>query len=434
MITKYVLPLFALALLGFAVQQVLQSRQPVPTPQLLMQPPRAPYQNRLAGSGIVEPIFENISIGSATAGIVTAVDVQVGQKVKKGDPLFRLDDRQLQAELKVRQSAVVAADADLKRLKEEPRKEQLPVYEASVREMEASLADMNDQLKRTSDLYAKRVAQEEQLIRMQKQQQQAASRLAKANAEFALLKAGAWDADISVAQAAVDRAQVQVEQTKTEIERLTVKALTDGEVLQVNVRPGEYVGMQPGQANIVLGDVNELHVRVDIDEHDIPRFVPGTKAQASLRGRSTETFPMSFVRVEPFVVPKKSLTGQNTERVDTRVLQVIYAVDPTDKKLYVGQQVDVFIMADASKPETFALPDARTPPAGATTAPTGATTLPVGATTAPTTSTLPASETVPAASAIPAPASDPSNGLLPPSASEPSAETPQDSALPEKSK
>ena len=54
------------------------------------------------------------------------------------------------------------------------------------------------------------------------------------------------------------------------------------------------------------------------------------------------------MRIEPYVIPKKSLTGDNTERVDTRVLQVIYAVDGGDKRLFVGQQVDVFV--DASAP------------------------------------------------------------------------------------
>ena len=54
---------------------------------------------------------------------------------------------------------------------------------------------------------------------------------------------------------------------------------------------------------------------------------------------------MSFVRFEPFVLPKKSLTGDSTERVDTRVLQVIYRVDSDALALFVGQQMDVFIEA-----------------------------------------------------------------------------------------
>lgn len=58
------------------------------------------------------------------------------------------------------------------------------------------------------------------------------------------------------------------------------------------------------------------------------------------------TTPLEFVRFEPFVVPKRSLTGDSTERVDTRVLQVIYRVERDDIPLFVGQQLDVFIEAE----------------------------------------------------------------------------------------
>jgi HlyD family secretion protein len=165
----------------------------------------------------------------------------------------------------------------------------------------------------------------------------------QARAELALLKAGAWQADKEVSRAAVALAESQVEQTKTEIDRATVRAPIDGQVLQVNVRPGEYVGAQPGQTLMMLGDLTRHHVRADIDEHDIPRFQPGAPARAFLRGHAEHELKLVFVRVEPYVSPKKSLTGDNTERVDTRVLQVIYAVETTDRPVYIGQQLDVFI-------------------------------------------------------------------------------------------
>ena len=114
--------------------------------------------------------------------------------------------------------------------------------------------------------------------------------------------------------------------------------------MQVNVRPGEFVGAPPSQALMVLGHSAKLHVRVDVDEHDIPRFRKDTPAVASPRGSPDVKYPLKFVRVEPFVVPKKSLTGDTTERMDTRVLQVIYALDSTGRPpVYVGQQTDVFI-------------------------------------------------------------------------------------------
>ena len=85
-----------------------------------------------------------------------------------------------------------------------------------------------------------------------------------------------------------------------------------------------------------------------------PPDINNSPARATLKGQPKEWFPLKFVRIEPYVIPKKSLTGDNTERVDTRVLQVIYAVDAADKRLFVGQQVDVFI--DASAPEIASKP------------------------------------------------------------------------------
>ena len=94
-------------------------------------------------------------------------------------------------------------------------------------------------------------------------------------------------------------------------------------------------------------------MRVDIDEFEIDRFDPAFAARAVPRGSAGTEYTLAFVRVEPFVVPKKSLTGDNSERVDTRVLQVIYDCAPerdgppgSGKRLFVGQQVDVFIEAD----------------------------------------------------------------------------------------
>jgi hypothetical protein len=115
-----------------------------------------------------------------------------------------------------------------------------------------------------------------------------------------------------------------------------IRALVDGEVLQVNVRPGEFVGAPPSQALVVLGNVTQLHVRVDVDEYDIPRFIADAPARATLKGQPNDSFPLRFVRIEPYVVPKKSLTGDNTERVDTRVLQVIYAIDTGGRRLPTG--------------------------------------------------------------------------------------------------
>ncbi len=94
---------------------------------------------------------------------------------------------------------------------------------------------------------------------------------------------------------------------------------------------------------IVLGDSKRLHVRVDIDENDLPYFSTAAPAVATLKGRPQVQFALKFVYVEPYVIPKQSLTGYNSERVDTRVLQVIYELpDERMVDVYIGQQMDVY--------------------------------------------------------------------------------------------
>jgi multidrug resistance efflux pump len=221
----------------------------------------------------------------------------------------------------------------------------LPPSEASLREAQANLADQEDQVRRARQLYGSRAIGQEELTRREQAYRVAKEQVARAQANYDLLKAGAWEQDKAVSRAKVAQARAQVQQSRTELQRLEVKALGDGEVLDVKVHPGEFVGTPPGQTLLMLGNVRKLHVRVDVDEHDIPRFRPGAPANAVLRGNTKVNYPLTFVRVEPYVLPKKSLTGDNTERVDTRVLQVIYAIDTPNAPVYVGQQLDVFIDA-----------------------------------------------------------------------------------------
>jgi len=346
--TKFVLPIIALVLILFSVNQVSLSQKTLPKMPPPMEPAKNPYPQTVAGAGMVEPKTENISIGTPVPGVVVEVMARVGKKVSIGDPLFRLDDRPLRAELLSRKAMLASSQAELTRLENEPRPEKLLMSEAQLTEAQAKLADVRDQWARTKRLFQQKVATEEDMVAREQNYRAAEAAVARHKAEMEMTKAGAWTFDKQVAAAALERAKSEVTQIEIDIERLVVQALVDGEVLQVNVRPGEFVGAPANQPLVVLGNVSQLHVRVDIDEYDIPRFNPTSQARATLKGQPEIWFPLQFVRIEPYVVPKKSLTGDNTERVDTRVLQVIYAIDTQGKQLYVGQQLDAFI--DATEP------------------------------------------------------------------------------------
>jgi multidrug efflux pump subunit AcrA (membrane-fusion protein) len=359
---KWSLPALAAALMVFAVIHVVKAQQVPPKPPPPVEPARTPFGKTVAGAGIVEAVNENVSIGASLPGLVEKVYVpveDVGKVVKKGDKLFLVDSRQLRAQLRYQEANLRAAEAQLAKLKMQPRKEEVPPKEAAVRVAQANLALQQDLADRARVLMPVAMAEEDANQRLLTAAV-ARMQLRQASADLDLLVAGAWKPDIDIASAQVDVAKEQIEQTKTDLDRLLVRAPKDGVVLQVNVREGEYVGAPPSQALFVLGDVNKLvHVRVDIDEHDIPRFRRNAPAQASLRGTPQIKYPLTFVRLEPYVIPKKSLTGDNTERVDTRVLQVIYALDISDKPIFVGQQLDVFIDVGEPSSPVLSEPDGR---------------------------------------------------------------------------
>ena len=154
------------------------------------------------------------------------------------------------------------------------------------------------------------------------------------------------EAQVSAAKAQLAASETAMKRISLLIDRLTVRAPRDGNVLQVNLRAGEYAATSPKSAAMIIGYTERLQVRADIDEQNAIRIRAGQKAFGYLKGDPTVTFPLEFVRVEPYIIPKVSLTGASTERVDTRVLQVIYSLTrPQSPPLYVGQQVDVFIEA-----------------------------------------------------------------------------------------
>jgi multidrug efflux pump subunit AcrA (membrane-fusion protein) len=347
-ITRFVLPALAAGLLILAVYHVIKAAQVLPPPTTPAEPPRTAFSQTIGGAGIVEAWTENIAVGTPLPGVVLEVYVpveKVGQTVKKGDPLFLVDNRQLLAILKYNEANLQAARAQLAKLEAQPRPEEVPPSEAKVKVAEATVNLQHDLAERGRKLRILNAMADEDVIQRTLTLAVAQRQLSQARAEDALLKAGAWKFDKEIARAQVALAEAQVLQTQTDLDRVLVRAPRDGVVLQVNVRDGEYVGTPPGQALMLLGAVNDkVHVRVDIDEHDIPRFVKGARATASPRGHAELSYPLRFERVETYVIPKKSLTGDNTERVDTRVLQVIYSM-VSDGRVYVGQQMDVFIDA-----------------------------------------------------------------------------------------
>lgn len=352
MFRKYVLTALALVGVVFAIRVTIMGARPTAVAPPVAQPAQAPFPTYVAGAGIIEANSINRAIGTIVSGVVTDVPHHVGfnDDVKVGDVLFKIDDRNLQADLLVKKAALASAQAKLGKLLASPRPEDIPPAEARVKEAQSNLDDVKVQLKMADAITDPRAMSQEELSKRKHAVFGAEARLAQSQADFAELKAGAWKPDLDIARAEVASAGAAVHATEIDIERCVVRAPIEGKLLQCSIRPGMYA--QAGAISqlisdplIVLGNITPMNVRVDVDENDAWRISRSARAIAFVRGNRKLSSPLKFDHFDPYVVPKKSLTGGTTERVDTRVLQVIYAMEKGDLPVYVGQQMDVFIEA-----------------------------------------------------------------------------------------
>ena len=290
-----ILPLLAIIGIIFVIRTVIVGSVPQPIAAPLISPAQSPFPKFVAGSGIIEASSENIAIASPLAGVIKEVLVKAGDKVDKDQALFILDDREILAEIAVREAQVNKAKAQL-----DDTETQLAIYK-SVNDTRAIMR--GELLKRESA--------------------------------------------VSVARAGLTEAQALLLESRTTLQRMTIRAPIAGEVLQSKTRAGEFAPAQVMSSPLmVVGAVSPLAVRVDIDENDAWRVAPGSRATANLRGNTAVSFNLNFSRFEPYVVPKRSLTGESFERVDTRVLQAIFTFDRGTLPVYVGQLVDVYIESD----------------------------------------------------------------------------------------
>lgn len=295
---SYLLPFVAILGVAIAILVIIDDNRPRARQPLAVQPSESPYVHYIAGTGIVEAISGNVEIGTPVAGVVIDIYVDVGDRVTAGDELFKIDDRDLQADLltaiaKSRLAETIAQKPE-HRLEYLKKLQQSDVGAVNARE----LSDLQD--------------------------------------------------DVVEAQASIALAKAQVNRIRVEIARHTIRAPADGKILQLHTRVGEYVeGAGSSSPLLIFGRGDTLYVRVNIDETVAWRFQQGAEAVAYVRGNPQIAVPLKFAYKEPFVIPKRSLSGWSTERTDVRVLQVLYSLENPETPVFVGQQLDVFIETDA---------------------------------------------------------------------------------------
>ena len=218
-----------------------------------------------------------------------------------------------------------------------PRQEDLIIAQKKLMKAQAALKEAK--LEYCIALRQAKCSQEK-CLQFYKYQQTEADFLA-AQAYFQKVRCGTWQPDLKIAHDQLEQARVELEALESAIEQTYIKSPIDGTVLQIKIREGET--LNPNNTAIIVGNIEKLNLRVSIDQFNIKQFRPEAPAVAFKQGDLTTEFPLQFIHIEPFMVPKKYLTNSVNEKVDTQVFEVLYHIENNSSQLYIGEQMDVYI-------------------------------------------------------------------------------------------
>ena len=327
----------------------------------LFKPAANPYARGIYSNGVIESDQAqgaNINVYPEVAGPITGILVAEGQRVRKGDALLTIDDSVQRAAAEQQQAQAEAALALLRELKAQPRPETLAVSMAQVENARATLKNTRDQLAKQQRAYEMdaRAISADALDNAKNAETIAAANLKVSEEQYALTKAGAWVYDVENAERNYAALTKAYQSSAALLAKYTIRASTDGVILAVHSSVGSYVSPQGAYDTyteglaplLVMGPPQgHLQVRAYVDEILVEQLPEPQKIQAQMFIRGTTAHvPLTFVRVQPFISPKIELSDARQERVDLRVLPVIFRFQkPANLQLYPGQLVDVYVGA-----------------------------------------------------------------------------------------
>ena len=284
-------------------------------------PSSNPYEKGIYANGIIESYQTNganINIYPEVSGTVIKILITEGQQLIAGAPLFVLDD------------SIQRATVDQQRAQAEYAKAQIGLAQANLKSLQDTLTKQRMSYKLDPRSISKDVIDTAQNV-------------------FEVGRAS-----LGVAQRQYEAALKAHQTSNVLLSKYVIKAPSDGTVLSINTAVGSYTSPQ-GTYNsytggsgppVVMGNLSGyVGVRCYIDEILIHRIPQSSQIRARMFIRGTNiNVPLEFVRVQPYVTPKVELSNQRAERVDVRVLPVIFRfIQPKDFSLYPGQLVDVYI-------------------------------------------------------------------------------------------
>lgn len=301
----------------------------------------------VAAAGRVEPVSEEMRLGFDIPGKILEVYVEEGDLVKKGQPMARLVDDDIQARLAQAKANEAARKATLDKVLAGARPMERTEAAAALREAESVLSNARRENERRVKLVASGVISREEADRAEREYLVALQRANQLRERFHLVDDPAREEDIRNAQAQYAQAQAQVAEAQAYADKALVRSPIDGVLLRKHRRAGEMVSTNFDTPVVTVGDVTTLRVRADVDEKDVARIEVGQRAYAMADAYGDKRFNGKVIRIAKMLGRKNIRTDDPAERLDTKVLETLIEFEP-GTSIPVGMRMDVFILLDGA--------------------------------------------------------------------------------------
>lgn len=301
-----------------------------------------PKSNFIVAAGRIEPLSEEIKIGSELDGRLQRVAVAEGDTVRRGQIIATLENGDFAARVELARASLTQREAELQRLLNGSRKEERREAKANVREMEAVVDHARSERDRRQSLLDRGAISRTEFDSVDREYRVAQARLEAARERSAFVDADARADERLRAEAEIQRAQAQIREAQAALEKTFIRSPIDGVVLRRYLKTGESVSANGDHPILALGDTSRLRVRVDVDETDVARLRIGQSAWVTADAYGDRKFTGRVVQIGQALGRKNVRTDEPTERIDTKILETLLELD-AGQQLPIGLRVDSYI-------------------------------------------------------------------------------------------
>jgi ABC exporter DevB family membrane fusion protein len=292
--------------------------------------------------GRVEPVSEEVRVGSSIGGKLARVLVEEGDNVKKGQVLAILENGDFVARVSIAEAQVKQAEAQLRRVINGSREQERREAWAAVKAAEAMMENAKADRDRLVSLYRSGDISRSEADRAEREFRVANSRYDEAKERHSFVDADAREEDRARAEADVAYARARLSEAQALLERTMIRSPIAGSVLRKHMRAGEAIPDSMDAPIVTIGDNSQLRVRAEIDEADIAKVRVGQRAYVTADAHGKTKFWGRVVRVGLMMGTKQTRTDRPAERVDKKTLETLIELDP-GQQLPAGLRVDAFI-------------------------------------------------------------------------------------------